>query len=81
MIKFRPQRGTLISSLEETVEFPNFDALFHHLQQMIHWKEFGPQAVSIEKYHNQRLDERTGWNTYLVSVEGQGVGFTDGPVD
>lgn len=38
-------------------------------------------VVKVEPYtHN--LDERTGWKqTYIVTVNGNAVGFTDGPVE
>lgn len=33
--------------------------------------------IKVEPYC---YDDRTGWKTYLVTVDGQAVGFTDGPL-
>jgi len=36
------------------------------------------RRISVERYC---YDSRIKWDTYVVTVDGQGVGFTDGPVD
>lgn len=39
---------------------------------------FQDDAVKVEYY---TLDERIGWDTHIVVIDGYGVwGFTDGPV-
>lgn len=35
------------------------------------------QNIEIEFY---AVDDRIGWNTYLVSVDNKAVGMTDGPL-
>ncbi|PPU32162.1 hypothetical protein XspCFBP7912_13410 [Xanthomonas sp. CFBP 7912] len=40
-----------------------------------------PDLVSVKKY-GSGLDERTGWDTYAVSVRGMGVlAWIDGPLE
>jgi hypothetical protein len=73
MTKFRPQRGGLAESMAETIEFASLDALRSYLQETLPvWVE----AVEVKPYG---FDARIGWDTYIVTVNGMAVGFTDGP--
>jgi len=71
-MKFRWQRGGYRASMETVVEIePKLDALAVILK-------VPPSAVTVEPYGG--IDKRNGWDTYIVSIEGQACGFTDGPV-
>jgi hypothetical protein len=80
MTRYRPQRGSLIDSLRLTVEVASFDELVARLR-----KEFSAvpfpfdrKEVEIKPYYDMP-DPRIGWaRTYIVLVQGQPVGFTDG---
>lgn len=38
-----------------------------------------PEMILVKPYGG--MDERIGWDTYIVTIEGHGVyGFTDGPL-
>jgi hypothetical protein len=37
-----------------------------------------PSSVTVEPYGG--IDKRIGWDTHLVCIDGDAVGFTDGPV-
>lgn len=73
-MKFRPQRGSLDAAMEEVVELDGMDALKAHLHS-IGWHD---GAVRVEPY---TYDERIGWDTHIVTIDGNAVGFTDGPVE
>lgn len=70
-MKYRPQRGGLKESMDEVVELED------SLSALAGYLGVSPETVHVTPY---RYDDRIGWNTYLVTVDGQGVGFTDGPV-
>ena len=69
-MKYRPQRGGLAESMAKTVELrATIEALGEYLC-------IDPFAIEVKPYC---YDDRTGWKTYLVTVDGQAVGFTDSP--
>ena len=70
-MKYRPHRGSLKDSMREVVELPSIDALKEHLRLM-GWPD---GVVLIEKYGG--FDDRIGWDTYIVTIDGEAVGFTD----
>jgi hypothetical protein len=81
-MKFREHRGGLAESMETVVEVANRVELIIHLA---HLMERYPgtvvdfQKIKIEPYGG--WDERIGWDTYIVTLEGYGVlGFTNGPL-
>lgn len=74
---FRPQRGELLESLYEAVKLlPNKDDLVKVLLSFGH--DATNENVSVKYYCS---DSRTKWYTHIVTVKGQGVGFTDGPLE
>lgn len=73
-MKFRPHRGGLAESMAEVVELAGLQQLTDHLRANMPYIPEGQVKVSPYCY-----DDRTGWKTYIVTVDGQGVGFTDGP--
>jgi hypothetical protein len=69
-MKYRDHRGGLRASMETVREIaPKIDALAIILK-------VPPSAIIVEKY-GDGIDERIGWDTHLVCVEGLPVGFTD----
>jgi hypothetical protein len=40
--------------------------------------EGGAGEIEVKPY---TYDERIGWDTYIVTVDGAAVGFTDGAID
>lgn len=69
---FRPQRGSLSDSMADEVELPaTRKALAGHLV-------CPEESVDVKPYC---YDGRIGWDTYLVIVDGQAVGFTDRAVE
>lgn len=76
MVKYRPQRGSLAESMAETIVIDGFKDLLRHLQDAYPGK-LTAQNVAI-KYLG--YDDRISWDTYIVTVDSNGVGFTDGPV-
>jgi len=70
-IKFREHRGTLDEAMKTVVELePTVAALATHLGAK-------PKQLQVKKYV---YDDRIGWDTHIVTVDGMAVGFTSGPV-
>jgi hypothetical protein len=71
-MKFREQRGGLAESMKTVQEIePTIDALAVILK-------VPPSAITVKPYtHDKRID----WDTYLVCVEGNAVGFTNAFVE
>ncbi len=76
MVKYRSQRGGLAESMATEVELNDFEALVQHLHNT-GYKNARTKNVTVEAYS---IDQRIGWNTYIVSIEGDAVGFTNGPL-
>ncbi len=79
-MKFREHRGGLEDSMATTVEIDGMDGLLSHIRKLAEpWPTFPPvtsQTVHIEPYGG--VDQRTGWDTHIVTLDGYGVlGFTD----
>lgn len=72
-MKIRLQRGTLGESME-TMEHiqPSVEAVKEYLMRNGHTHG----VISVT--NTGRLDERNGWQTYIVSLNGCAVAFTDG---
>ena len=55
--------------------------LIEHLHQQLASFPFNPGEVEVLLYYLDAPDRRIGWTrTYLVTVRGQAVGFSDGPL-
>lgn len=60
-------------------EFTSAQTFFAHILNQAY--SYGIRVihdVQIEKY-GEGIDERIGWDTHIVTVNGQAMGFTDGP--
>jgi hypothetical protein len=69
-MKYRPQRGSYAESMAEIVIVPDsLRAFAAELKTSVERLEVKPYCY----------DDRNGWKTYIVTVDGQAVGFTDGP--
>jgi hypothetical protein len=79
MIKFRPVRGRLEESMKEVHELPATRvALAAHLQKQYEHRVISSHTIEVTPY---RYDERINWNTHLVTVLGEAMGYTDGPLE
>lgn len=67
-MKYRPQRGSLEESMKEVVDLePTIEAIAKHLNVEV-------ACVTVTPYV---FDERIGWYTSIVTVNGDAVGFTN----
>lgn len=76
-MKFRPQRGSLEDAMKEVVEIPaTVEALVEHLNNTLGLRNYKvhSQAVRVRAYG---YDERVNWHTYVVTVNGNAIGFTN----
>jgi len=83
-MKLRQHRGSLADSMDTVVEIPaTLDALVEHIRQEFSIFPDMEGRVTVETVHVHKsvFDERIGWDTHTVTVDGYGVyGMTDGPV-
>jgi hypothetical protein len=76
---YRDHRGLLADSMKTVVELPATRlALFCHLHK-IGENPRKMQDVKVERYPTtgNNFDKRIGWYTFIVSVKGDAVGFTN----
>jgi len=67
-IKFRHHRGSLSDSMDTVVQVASLQELADILKVEV-------DTISIKPYG---YDKRIDWDTHLVCVNGDAVGFTDG---
>lgn len=75
-MKFHPVRELLEDSMREVVELPpTRTALVAHLRG-VYANSFSidPRRVEVKAYG---FDSRINWHTWLVTVNGEAVGYTD----
>ena len=78
MRQFRPQRGSYEESMNEAVYVNPLT------QDTLTWVlavfelSAKTEDITLRPY---AYDERNKWDTHVVLVNGQAVGFTDGPFD
>lgn len=76
-MKFRQHRGSLAASMETVAELlPTRQAIADHLNRI---DGYCVVAVSIQVRH-YTMDDRIGWDTWIVTDHTGVLGFTDGPI-
>jgi hypothetical protein len=79
-MKVRPASSfmDLEESMKHVLEIADWAALVAFLEkEYVRWKP--DSVVTIEKYGG--FDERIGWGTHLVCVDGRAALYTDGPME
>lgn len=77
VMKYRPQRGSLKESMESVVEFSGSKVdLLKILRR--EFKDIISDDVTVKPYI---YDDRIGWDTYIVLIKNNAIGFTNGPID
>lgn len=75
-ILYRPHRGCLSESLSEMVEFSSIEEMLSNINKCLLGSPLSQDAIEFKSIG---LDERTGWQTYIVIGKGYGVlGYTNG---
>ena len=77
-MKYRDHRGSLEASMLSVREMPNRAALVEHLRETYGRHELVRDDLIEVKHYC--YDERIGWDTWIVTLNGGAVGFTDGPL-
>lgn len=81
MIKYRPHRHSLEDSMREMREVDSFAELVRCMRSEVQsW--YPPDQLPTEDNTAVKpygRDDRIGWDTYIVTVNGHAWGFTDGP--
>jgi hypothetical protein len=73
-VLFRFQRGGLTESMATIQEFSTLEELARIVSET--YPE-DARSISVKPYC---FDERIGWDTHIVSLGGDAIGFTDGPI-
>lgn len=74
-MRAREHRGGLAESLATVFEFETKEELVKNINDRM-GMHFRPSEIG---FSHQGMDDRCGWDTYLVSIQGYGVfGYTDG---
>ena len=77
-MKFREQRGSLTDSMKTAVDLPDYAALIAHLRKLVPPWSMLPISAATVHIKPYGYDERIGWDTHIVTLDGYGVlGFTD----
>jgi hypothetical protein len=81
-VRARPAGGslTLEEAMEREMEFHDKEGLLAYLQGRFDFWHPTEANVTIEPY-SDRIDERTGWRTHLVCIDGKAALFTGGPME
>jgi hypothetical protein len=66
---FRPVRGGLAEAMAEVVEVRSLSELT---------KVLGAKSPAKIEFKFQGYDARIGWNSFLITVNGQAAGYTNG---
>lgn len=69
---YRDQRGSFEESMITTQQFTKISELILHLIE-IH----GDGKIEVKDYHVH--DYRCGWDVFIVTYNGNAVGYTNGP--
>ena len=81
-MKLRQHRGGLAESMATTIEIEaTATALLAAMQPVMvsYGVDLTPEMIHVKPCGG--MDERIGWDTYIVTIDGCGVyGFTDGPL-
>ncbi len=79
-MKVRPATGfmSIDESMEHVREIADWAALVAFLEK--HWVAWNPDSVVVVEKHGRGIDERIGWDTHLVIVDGRAALFTEGPM-
>lgn len=79
-MKIRPAASSALLEdvMKMVVEVPDWNALLIYLQK--HYDFWNPtkENITIKPYC---YDKRTGWDTYLICVNGNAALFSDGPMN
>ncbi|WP_153066175.1 hypothetical protein [Xanthomonas campestris] len=82
-MKIRPHHGALAEAMANC---RNIEPTLGAVVEFLRGESSGtfvvtPDLVSVKKY-GSGLDERTGWDTYAVSLRGMGImAWIDGPLE
>ena len=77
-VRYRDHRGGFMDSMATVRELADRAALMAHLRDAYRGVlQVTEAALEVIPYC---YDYRNGWQTYLITLHGQGVGYTDGPI-
>ena len=78
-MKFRRHHGGLAESMDTVQEVETMKDLIRILRTTFP-SFFKPEDSKVEVAF-YTYDSRIDWNTYIVTIDGKAVGFTDGPLE
>jgi len=69
MFLFREHRGSLSASMQTVMTMDTFNELESHIHNV-----YGKGEIIVKHY---TYDRRIKWNTHIVTLDGNAVGFTN----
>lgn len=75
MFLFRWHRGSLADSMRTVISFSSYEELLTHVRCVLH--EQYP-AIDQLTFEHGRMDERIGWDTWYVCIDGKCIGMSNG---
>lgn len=75
MVSFRFHRGTLSDSMTTMVDVIDLSDLLTIVQGL--FPAASHSNITVAEYC---YDERVGWDTHIICIDCEAIGFTDGPV-
>ncbi len=80
MTLYRDHRGSLDASMATVQDLTLTELILHAHKVIGTYEDVG--EVEVKKYGPEgEIDERIGWDTYIVNCNGSVLGFTNGPFD
>lgn len=76
-MKFRRHCGGLAESMATVEDVQNAGDIAAILNRFPYGPLIRAEQIEVTPYAR---DERIGWDTHIVTVDGSAVGFTDGPL-
>lgn len=77
MIQLRPHRGSFEESLKQTLFIQDADDVLAYL--LCYYPELHARPEDLgQRYFG--LDTRCGWNSWIITVRGASVLWSDGPI-
>ena len=74
-MEFRYQCSTLEESMGTIIEVENLSELMNELS-----KEHGDLSQKHIKVEYHCFDDRINWDSYIITINGDVIGFTNGPI-
>lgn len=80
-MKVRPSSSfmSVDESMKYVLEIPDWESLIAFLAKEL--RAWRPDSMVLVEKYGSGIDKRIGWDTHLISVDGNACLFSDGPME